>query len=212
MIKAVVFDLDGTLTNTLGDIATSMNRALRLHGLPEHEELAYTKMIGNGVFKLVERAVGDHPDKLDAVYQTYQAYYSQHAMDTTHPYDGVHEMLLALAERGISLCVFSNKPHADTVNVVAKFFPDVPFWMVRGQMPGFPVKPNPAGALVIAQSVGAEPDEFLYLGDMAVDMQCAQNADMHGVAVTWGFGDRASLEASPAEHIIDTPMQVLDLL
>ena len=103
MIKAVVFDLDGTLTNTIGDIARSMNYALRQNGLPEHEESAYVRMIGGGVHKLVDRAIGSRSDMHDAVYQTYQPYYSQHAMDTTCPYDGVPEMLAALAERGLQL-------------------------------------------------------------------------------------------------------------
>ena len=212
MIKAVVFDLDGTLTNTLSDIAFSMNRALRMNGLPEHEERAYCRMIGGGVFKLVERAVGEYIDKRDDVYRDYQAYYSQHAMDTTRPYDGVQEMLSALQERGIALAIFSNKPHKDVLNVVKHFFPTVDFKDVRGQMPDVPVKPDPAGALAVAEVLGVKPEEFLYLGDMAVDPICAANAGMHGVAVTWGFGDRASLEASPAEFIIDEPMQVLDLL
>ena len=212
MIKAVVFDLDGTLTNTLGDIAFAMNRALRMNGLPEHEERAYCRMIGGGVFKLVERAVGEHADKRDDVYRDYQAYYSQHAMDTTHPYAGVPEMLKALEDRSIKLAIFSNKPHADTVRVAGHFFPDVNFAAVRGQMQGVPVKPDPAGALAVAEALDCKPEEFLYLGDMAVDPICAANAGMHGVGVTWGFGDRESLKASPAEHIIDDPMQILDLL
>lgn len=212
MIKAVLFDLDGTLTNTLGDIAASMNRALRLNGLPEHEEKDYCRMIGNGVQKLVERATGGCAEKHEAVYQTYQQYYSLHAMDTTRPYDGVPEMLAALTARGVKLCVFSNKPHPDAVSVVARFFPDVPFSDVRGAMPGVPVKPDAAGALAAAEKLGCAPDEFLYLGDMAVDVNCARNAGMHSVGVTWGFGTADSLREANAEHLIDHPMDVINLL
>ncbi len=212
MIKAVVFDLDGTLTNTLGDIANSMNYALRLHGLPEHETQAYCRMIGDGVHKLVERAVAGRDDLHDAVYQTYQAYYSQHAMDTTAPFDGVLDMLAALQERGLKLAVFSNKPHPDTVKVVAHCLAGVKFDAVRGAMPDVPVKPDPAGAFAVAEALGVKPEEFLYLGDMRPDMVCAKNAGMHSVGVTWGFGTAESLREANAEYVIDHPMELIGIL
>ena len=212
MIKAVVFDLDGTLTNTIGDIARSMNYALRQNGLPEHEESAYVRMIGGGVHKLVDRAIGSRSDMHDAVYQTYQPYYSQHAMDTTCPYDGVPEMLAALTERGLQLAVFSNKPHPDTQKVVAHCLADAKFDVVRGAMPDVPVKPDPAGAFAVAEALGVKPEEFLYLGDMSVDIVCAKNAGMHSVGVTWGFGTAESLHEAGAEYVIDHPAELLNIL
>lgn len=210
MIKAVIFDLDGTLTDTLGDIANAMNRALRIHGLPEFAVDEYRKLIGGGVRVLTERAVRDRLDMTDAVLATYQPYYAAHAMDVTRPFDGVQDMLHALAERGVQICVFSNKPHDDCVNVVKHFFPDIPFTKVLGQMAGMPVKPDPAGAFLCAQAANVRPDECLYVGDMVVDVNTARNAGMHSVAVTWGFGSRDSLQ--DAEHVIDKPEQLLGLL
>ena len=121
MIKAILFDLDGTLTNTLRDIATAMNRALRLHGLAEFEVDDYRYLVGDGAKKLAERAVRDRPELAEAVRADYQAYYQNHTLDTTRPYDGIPELLRALCEKGVAVCVLSNKPHADTCGVVSHF-------------------------------------------------------------------------------------------
>ena len=136
MIQAVLFDLDGTLTNTIDDIATAMNRALRLHGLPGWETKEYCYLVGNGAKILAQRAVRDRQDLADAVQAEYQAYYEKHTQVKTQPYDGIPELLHALAERGLKLAVLSNKPDADTKNVISHFFPDVPFSVVRGQVEG----------------------------------------------------------------------------
>ena len=145
MYKAVLFDLDGTLTDTLRDIADAMNRALRLHDLPEFAVEDYKYLVGNGAKKLAERAVRDRLDLQMAVLRDYQAYYETHNLVTTKPYEGIPELLAALADRGLKLCVLSNKPHADTCHVVSHFFPQIPFAAVRGQMEGVPVKPDPTG-------------------------------------------------------------------
>ena len=163
MIQAVLFDLDGTLTNTIDDIATAMNRALRLHGLPGWETKEYCYLVGNGAKILAQRAVRDRQDLADAVQAEYQAYYEKHTQVKTQPYDGIPELLHALAERGLKLAVLSNKPDADTKNVISHFFPDVPFSVVRGQVEGVPVKPDKAGALLVAEQLGIAPADFLYL-------------------------------------------------
>ena len=165
MIQAVLFDLDGTLTNTIDDIATAMNRALRLHGLPGWETKEYCYLVGNGAKILAQRAVRDRQDLADAVQAEYQAYYEKHTQVKTQPYDGIPELLHALAERGLKLAVLSNKPDADTKNVISHFFPDVPFSVVRGQVEGVPVKPDKAGALLVAEQLGIAPADFLYLGE-----------------------------------------------
>ena len=145
MIQAVLFDLDGTLTNTIDDIATAMNRALRLHGLPGWETKEYCYLVGNGAKILAQRAVRDRQDLADAVQAEYQAYYEKHTQVKTQPYDGIPELLHALAERGLKLAVLSNKPDADTKNVISHFFPDVPFSVVRGQVEGVPAEAGQGG-------------------------------------------------------------------
>ena len=212
MYEAVLFDLDGTLTDTLADIAAAMNRALRLHDLPEWPVEAYRYLVGNGAKVLSERCVRERQELAPAVRQTYQAYYQTHNLVCTQPYDGVPQMLRALAEKGIALAVLSNKPDADTKNVVRHFFPEVPFRVVRGQMEGVPVKPDPAGAVAVAAEMGIAPGNFLYLGDTAVDMRCALAAGMHPVGALWGFRTAQELQESGAEALVQHPSELLRLM
>lgn len=211
-IKAAVFDLDGTLTNTLGDIATAMNRSLRLHGLPEFQVDEYRYLVGDGAKVLAQRAVRDRQELAESVRREYQAYYQEHTLDTTRPYPGIPELLQALTERGIQVCVLSNKPHADTCGVVRHFFPEIPFAQIRGQVEGVPVKPDPTGALLIARALGLKPEEFVYLGDTNVDMRTALNAGMHPVGVTWGFRPAEELAQAGAEHLIGYPLDLLRIV
>ena len=209
MIRAVVFDLDGTLTNTLDDIADAMNRSLRLHDLPEWPVEAYRYLVGDGAKKLAERAVRERQELALSVQKEYQAYYEKHTRVKTQPYAGVPEMLRALQGRGVPLAVFSNKPDADTKGVVAHFFPDIAFVAVRGQMEAVPVKPDPTGALAVAERLDVQPGEVLYLGDTSTDMRCALNAGMHPVGALWGFRTEDELRSSGAEHVIEKPQDIL---
>ena len=211
-IKAAVFDLDGTLTNTLNDIATAMNRSLRLHGLPEFSVDEYRYLVGDGAKMLAQRAVRDRQEMAESVRREYQAYYQEHTLDTTRPYPGIPELLQALTERGIQVCVLSNKPHADTCGVVRHFFPEIPFAQIRGQVEGVPVKPDPTGALLIARTLGLKPEAFVYLGDTNVDMRTAVNAGMHPVGVTWGFRPAEELAQAGAEHLIGNPLDLLQFV
>lgn len=208
-MQAVLFDLDGTLTNTLQDIATAMNRALRRAGLPEFPVDAYRYLVGDGAKKLAERAVRDRQALRDAVLADYQAYYETHNRVATRPYAGIPELLAGLAARGYKLCVLSNKPHADTVNVVAHYFPQVDFALVRGQVESVPVKPDPTGALAVASALGIPPEEFFYLGDTAVDMRCARRAGMRPIGVLWGFREAQELLDAGAEQLIRAPEDML---
>ena len=212
MVRAVLFDLDGTLTNTLEDIADAMNRSLRLHGLPEWPLDAYRYLVGDGARKLAERAVRERQELALSVQQEYQAYYQEHTRVKTQPYDGVPEMLRALQDKGLKLAVFSNKPDADTKNVVAHFFPDIPWAAVRGQIEGIPVKPDPTGALAVAEALQIPPAEFLYLGDTATDMHCAVNAGMLPIGALWGFRTAEELQSSGARQLVQHPMDVLSCL
>lgn len=212
MYKAVLFDLDGTLTDTLADIAVAMNRALRLHGLEEWPVESYRYLVGNGAKVLARRCVRDRQELAEAVRQTYQTYYQAHSCVLTRPYDGVPEMLAALSARGLRLAVFSNKPDADTKAVVRHFFPDVAFEVVRGQVEGVPVKPDPAGAIAVAAAMDLAPEAFLYLGDTSVDMACALAAGMHPVGAVWGFRTAQELTDSGAEHLANTPDELLSIM
>lgn len=212
MIRGVLFDLDGTLTYTLQDIADAMNRSLRLHGLPEWSLGDYRYLVGDGAKILAQRAVRERQELALSVQREYQAYYAAHTRVTSRPYDGVPEMLQALQEKGLRLAVFSNKPDADTKNVVSYYFPDVQWTVVRGQVEGVPVKPDPAGALATAKGMGLSPEEILYLGDTATDMRCAVNAGMYPVGALWGFRTREELEESGAKVILTQPLDILEAL
>lgn len=212
MIRGVLFDLDGTLTYTLQDIADAMNRSLRLHGLPEWTLEDYRYLVGDGAKILAQRAVRERQDLALSVQKEYQAYYETHTQVTSRPYEGVPEMLRALEELGLKLAVFSNKPDADTKNVVTHYFPDIRWTVVRGQVEGVPVKPDPAGALATAQGMGLAPGEILYLGDTATDMCCAVNAGMYPVGALWGFRTREELQESGAAVILSHPMDILAAL
>ena len=209
MKKGVIFDLDGTLLQTLPDIGGSMNRVLRRFGLPEHPLEAYKTMVGNGAWNLTKRAVGERQDLADQVYPAYREEYSAHTCDQTYIYPGISEMIRELGRRGILLTVFSNKDDPDVAMVIHHYFPDKPFALLRGRMEGVPIKPAPDGALLIADKLGLSPDEILYVGDTGTDMECGRNAGMETVGVLWGFRTRAELEETKACHIIGKPSELL---
>lgn len=213
MIKAIVFDLDGTLLNTILDIRDSMNRALESLGLKTHDAASYCYFVGDGVAALAERAVGEGNLPLaKAAAQRYQADYSTNSANKTKPYEGIEEMLNAINEKNIPIGVLSNKPHEDTLKVIAHYFPEVRFACVRGQIEGVPVKPDPQGAFEIAKALGVSPCDCLYAGDTLVDMTCANAAGMRAVGVTWGFRKRDELVEGKAEYIVDEPREILKLI
>ncbi len=210
--RAVLFDLDGTLLNTLEDIADSMNQALLENGLPEHPLDAYRYFVGDGVKTLAQRATGFKVESIPAVMTAYQSYYAAGCRNKTRPYDGVMDMLPELIKRKLSICVFSNKPHKDTLNVMAYYFPHIRFDIIRGQKESVPVKPDPTGALDIAKELHISPEEFLYVGDTGVDMACANAAGMIPIGALWGFRPREELVEHHARHLIEKPQELLPLL
>ena len=212
MKKAILFDLDGTLVNTLEDIADAMNRSLRLHDLPEWDLMDYRFLVGNGAKVLAERAVRDRKDLAKDVQAEYQFWYERHNMDKSHAYEGMPETLKALSDKGIRLCVLSNKPDVDSKHVVNHYYPGIPFEIIRGQLPGVPVKPDPTGALNIACEMNLTPDDFLYVGDTAVDMTCARSAGMFPVGALWGFRTKEELLESGAKVLLERPEDLLTLL
>mgnify|MGYP004496868737 FL=1 len=212
MKKGVIFDLDGTLVNSLPDIAGAMNRALQAAGLPMYPEEDYKFKVGNGVLKLAERAVGPRTDCYEQVLRAYMADYAQHCREKSHAYPGIPALLDALAARGLQVCVLTNKDQADAESVLSCYFPGYPFACVQGRVEGLALKPAPDGALKIARSLGIAPANFWYVGDTATDMDCGNGAGMETVGVLWGFRPRTELETAHARHLIAAPAELLELV
>ncbi len=211
--KAVLFDLDGTLLDTLDDLADSMNAVLERSGLPVHEVWKYKYFVGEGIVNLVRKALPE--DKLDEETvsrlsaEMRQEYDSRWA-GKTKPYDGIAELLDGLTLKKIRLAVLSNKPDNFTKIVVNKFLSRWSFDAVLGERPSVPKKPHPAGALEIAGLLNLKPCEFLYLGDTNVDMKTANSAGMYAVGASWGFRQVDELIKSGAKAIAGYPVELLD--
>jgi phosphoglycolate phosphatase len=168
-------------------------------------------MVGDGLAKLVERAIGpgaDFPSLLAAARERYAA----HCLDATRPYPGIPALLQALASRGMPMGVLSNKPHAMTLEVVARTFPEDTFVAVAGARESVPIKPDPAGALAMARHIGVPPEATLFVGDTPVDVATARAARMTSVGVGWGFRSAQQLREAGARHLIDAPERLMDLL
>lgn len=214
-MQVVVFDLDGTLLDSLTDIADAANDVLLRQGCAAHPVNAYRAFIGNGVKILFERALP--PDQQDAsivetcVHDFAEAYRKCEGQHTT-VFAGIPELLTALADLPVKTAVLSNKPHALAVPCVEEFLPQWPFDLVLGQRDHVPPKPDPSGALEILQATGAVASSSLYLGDTAVDMQTATAAGMVAVGVSWGFRPPEELVEGGAQHVINHPTEMLSLL
>lgn len=208
MYQLVIFDLDGTLLNTIDDITDSLNLALAEVGCPLVTKEACQYMVGQGVSILIEKAVAD-PSKRDEVQKKYMAHYAIHQRDKTRPYRGICEALKAIRELGIKTAVLSNKPHHDAVNVVASYFGDDLFDVVMGQKPHNRPKPALDGCVEILAELNIK-EHILFVGDTSVDMATAASAGFDGVAVTWGF--RKPEEITPHTYIIDEPWELLDIV
>lgn len=214
-IKLVIFDLDGTLVDTLADLAGAMNTVLACLGYPTHPVPDYRFKVGNGVAKLVERALPEaarQPAVMAEALQQFLDYYNRHDMEATAPYAGIPELLRQLRARGLQLAVASNKPHAAAVEIVRHYFGNGLFDCVYGQRPGAPVKPDPAIVRDILQALHRTPEETLYVGDSAVDMETARRSGLVSVGVLWGFRPESELRAAGARHIAASPDEILSLL
>jgi phosphoglycolate phosphatase len=209
--RAAIFDLDGTLLDTLDDLADSANEALTTSGFPPHPPEAYRTFVGDGIVMLVKRIVPPEScdeDTVGRVLGLYRAAYGRRWNLRTKPYDGIPEALGALSLREIKLAVLSNKPHAFTELCIAHHLPGKSFAMVLGQRDHVPRKPDPAAALEIASALDVEPAEVLFIGDSAIDMDTAVAAGMRPVGVTWGFRPVEELRRHGAATIIDHPAAI----
>ncbi len=212
---AILFDLDGTLLNSLRDLAVSMNRTLDRLGLPPHPEEAYRFFVGDGMETLVRRVLPAslHGTPLEkACLDGMRTEYSRRWNETTRPYAGIPELLDTLGDRGIPMVIFSNKPDDFTRLIAARLLGRWRFAVVSGARPDMPKKPDPAGALQLAATIGLPPADFLYLGDTSTDMRCAVAAGMKAIGVAWGFRSPEELRTHGAMAVLGHPLELLEFI
>lgn len=204
----VIFDLDGTLLNTIGDLAASVDYVMRSRNLPEHSNAEYRAMVGGGIKRLVERALPSHLAD-DSAYveecvKQFRSYYVDNIDRYTEPYEGMHELLRALRHEGVAVAVASNKFQHGTDRLVAKFFGDIDFVAIEGNREGAPLKPDPAILHNILNIAGVEPTKALMIGDSGIDIHTAQAAGIDVIAVAWGFRFVEELYAAGATKVATT--------
>ena len=213
--QAIIFDLDGTLLNTLADVGNAVNRVLSIHGLPIHKIDAYRFFIGDGARMLITRALPPavrDENTIHTCLEEFQKDYLQNSDLETDLYEGIAEMLDKLVELGIKLAVHSNKPHALTIKCMDDYFGKWKFEVILGQQETIPKKPDPAGALMIARQMGIPASSFLYLGDSGVDMKTAVSAGMFPAGAIWGFRTLEELEGNGAKILLNQPLDLLGVV
>ena len=208
--ETYVFDLDGTLLETLKDLAASTNYALRTHNMPEHSIEDVRMFVGNGVKKLMERAIpnGIENPQFEEVYATFRQHYLEHNLDTTKPYEGIPELLAELKARGKKLAIVSNKFYAATQELARHFFPDT-IEVAIGERENIKKKPAPDTVIEALHQLGASRETAVYIGDSDVDIMTAKNCDMPCVSVLWGFRDKEFLMEHGATFFVEKPCQLL---
>jgi phosphoglycolate phosphatase len=215
MKKAVLFDLDGTLADTIEDLAGAVNRTLSRRKLPEHDFSLFKLMVGDGFRNLVTRALPENlrnDEYIESTRAEAAAEYADRCLERTRPYPGIPELLEALTERRVRFAVISNKPDSLSKKVIAGLFPSVGFAIVRGELAEFPRKPDPGSALDLCARLGVKPDETLYLGDSGVDMKTAKAAGFFALGALWGFRTEQELRDSGADALLATPLELLHYL
>lgn len=215
MKHLVIFDLDGTLLNTIADLGMAVNHALAAHGYPTHPADAYPLMVGNGVRRLIERALPAEcraQQNIDLLLGEFKDYYNGHMCDATVPYAGIPELLRELRARDINLAVASNKYESATRQLVSHFFGDIDFAAVCGQVEGVLPKPDPSVVFRVLNTCPTAKADVLYCGDSGVDMETASRAGVESVGVTWGFRPVRELTSALAGHIVDEPAQIIELV
>ena len=215
MYKTVLFDLDGTLLNTIDDLADSANRVCAAHGWPQYETAQYRYFVGNGIPKLVERFSPENartPEQLAATLAEFSARYDAHKEDKTAPYPGIPELLAALKAEGVQTAVFSNKADAFCGKIIEHYFGPDSFSLVRGSRPGVPTKPDPAGVYSLMADLGADPQSTLFACDSDVDIHTGHNAGLPALGVLWGFRGEAELTAASADALAAKPEDILTYL
>lgn len=212
-LRLVLFDLDGTLLNTLDDLGAAVNDALKRRNFPLHTREEYMKMVGHGVRNLVRQALpaGMQEDEalVDDTLADFKAYYTAHIDVFTQPYPGMQEVVGALHRNGVFLAVASNKFQEGTESLVKKFFPDIPFVAVLGNRPGFPLKPDPEIVGEVLRKAGVSRQEAVLVGDSPTDMKTAANGGIEGIAVSWGY---RPMKGVPGLTVVDSAEELLTIL
>ena len=206
MKKLVIFDLDGTLLNTIADLAEATNHALRICGYPTHPTDAYRFFVGNGINKLFERALPDRErsqENILRIRSLFIPYYNEHNADYSRPYPGIPQLLKRIQEKGMLIAVASNKYQEATHKLITQYFPEISFAQIFGQREGVPSKPDPSVVNEIIQKTGTEKSNVVYVGDSCVDMETGINAQVTTIGVSWGFRPRTELEAYHPALIAD---------
>lgn len=213
--RLAIFDLDGTLLDTVADLANATNQALAKCGYPTHPTEAYYHFVGNGINKLFARALPEEARNEENVLRIrthFIPYYNEHNADDSRPYPGIVELLHKLQSHGVQVAVASNKYQQATAKLVAHFFPDIRFAAVYGQREGVAIKPDPTIVNDILSVTGVSRADTIYIGDSGVDMLTAHNAEVESIGVTWGFRDEEELSSNGANHIVHHAEEILKLV
>ncbi len=208
----VIFDLDGTLLNTIADLAEAANYALHENGYPQHSPAAYPYFVGRGVTRLLERVLPEDartPDNVDRMRESFLKYYGEHLTKHTKPYRGIEDLLHRLRDNGIDVAVASNKYQEAVSRLIGHFFGDVEWAAVWGHREDMPVKPDPSIVFGILSECPTEKAQVIYVGDSGVDMDTARRAGLTSVGVTWGFRTEKELNDHGADYVVNTPAEIL---
>lgn len=214
MKKLVIFDLDGTLLNTIADLGNATNYALEQCGFSTHPISAYPRFVGSGITKLLERVLPESArttENVDRLRVRFKEYYGEHLADQTEPYPGIPELLRQLTSRGVAVAVASNKYQAAVETIVNHYFPDIPWAAIEGQKEGIPVKPDPSIVFDILGKCPTPKTDVLYVGDSGIDMETARRACIESAGVSWGFRPVSELREFFADHIVESTGQLLRL-
>ena len=211
--KLAIFDLDGTILNTLEDLADAVNYALKEHGYPQRTIEEVRRFVGNGIRKLIERAVptGLTDEEISGVHQTFSAYYQEHCADKTRPYEGILPLLEHLREAGCLTAVVSNKADAAVQPLCQQYYEGL-FDYAVGEREGIRRKPAPDAVQEVLRRLQIDAGEAVYIGDSEVDIQTAENAGLDSIIVTWGFRDRAYLESQGGQRFVDRPEEIAEII
>lgn len=215
MKRLLIFDLDGTLLNTIADLGSATNYALRVSGFPEHNIASYPMLVGNGVTRLIERALPEEersPENVAALRDKFREYYDEHLADATQPYPGIHQLLRDLTDMDVKVAVASNKYHEAVERLIHHFFPDIPWSAVEGNKEGVPVKPDPSVVFDILGKVPTRKSKVLFVGDSGVDMETARRACIDSCGVTWGFRTAKELRDNHADNIVENPGEIISIV
>ena len=211
--RLVLFDLDGTLLDTLDDLSEAVDHALQVRGLPGHPRQEYMTMVGHGVRNLVKQALPEDKQAdealIDAALADFKTYYTAHIDVHTHPYPGMQELVMSLHKAGVFLAVTSNKFQEGADYLIHKFFPGIPFAAILGNRPGFPLKPDPEIVGEVLRQTGIKPEDAVLVGDSPTDMKTAANGGIAAIAVTWGYRPMKDL---PGLTVVDTPEELMERL